>query len=317
MVTVFLGAGFSVVGGVPLASCLFDRKPEVDRVTRRRLVERVHRGWNAWTETGGGQPEEYLAYLSRRGSTSWAEAVWYVGLSVALATARVEHVGAGLTVTRHNVNRTTGIPCHEAFWSLIFRRTWQVAVVTTNCDILAERGLRHEPRPRVPRPGFRYGFGTERLAGGGYPSYAHIQAIRIAGHVPLLKLHGSVSWSLREGQRVRYHDCRPAVRGDPAIVAPATTKEVPPALEPIWAAARTALSSSSLWLVVGYSLPHYDLLVRERLFDASQHGPGVHVFDPDETAAQRWKACTARGLVYHHPGLPEGLQALGSLMDGA
>src|SRR3990172_7097413 len=257
MVTVFFGAGFSVAGGVPLASQLFDRKPVVDRVTRQNLVERVHVGWASWQAKHKGQPEEYLAFLKQTGDRRWTEAVWYVGLLIALATARVELVGSQPVVTRHNLNRTTGIKIHEDFWSTIFHLTQEVTVITTNYDILPERGIRHEPRPRVPRPGFNYEDGPEQLLGGGYPSYTHIQKIEAKGTVPLLKLHGSVSWSLRDGKLLRYHDCRPALRGDPAIVAPVTTKELPPAFEPIWEKARLALSSSNVWIIVGYSLPEY------------------------------------------------------------
>jgi hypothetical protein len=42
---IFLGAGFSFIAGVPLASQLFDRRPEVDRITRQKLVERVLERW--------------------------------------------------------------------------------------------------------------------------------------------------------------------------------------------------------------------------------------------------------------------------------
>jgi hypothetical protein len=51
------------------------------------------------------------------------------------------------------------------------------------------------------------------LTGGGYPSYTHIQKIRVTGTVPLLKLHGSVSWSVQGQSLVRYHDCRPVING--------------------------------------------------------------------------------------------------------
>lgn len=43
MITVFLGAGFSGLGGVPLASQLFDEQPQVDTISRQALVSRVLR----------------------------------------------------------------------------------------------------------------------------------------------------------------------------------------------------------------------------------------------------------------------------------
>jgi hypothetical protein len=312
-VSVFLGAGFSVLGGVPLARQLFDAETRVDRITRQRLVARVLQAWTDWRDQTHGQPEEYLAELQLRGGRAWSDAVWYVGLTIALRMGRVEDVGLIPTITRHNVARTTGISEHEQFWSAIFRRCQDVVVVTTNYDLLAERGLRHRPRPRVPRPGFHYGFGPEKLSGGGYPSYAHIQRISIAGHVPLLKLHGSISWSVERGALVKYHDCRPAIRGDAAIVAPVTSKTLPWYLERTWQLAGQLLAESNIWVVVGYSLPPYDQLIRE-LLASSYRGQVVHVFDPDTLVGHRFRSVLAGSAVTMHGGLPDGLSELGRII---
>jgi len=193
MIAFFLGAGFASLGGVPLAGKLFNEKPEVDRITRRKLVDRVLRLWTSWRVERGGTPEEYLGHLQELGGPEWQDAVWYVSLAIALKMGRLQNVGGKATITRHNLDRTSGIAAHEAWWSCIFRRTAAICVLTTNYDILAERGLRNVPRPKVPRPGFHYGEGMEHLRGGGYPSYAHIQTIDTMGRVPLLKLHGSIS----------------------------------------------------------------------------------------------------------------------------
>ena len=220
MLTVFLGAGFSVPGHVPLASQLFDQELRVDVISRQRLLERVLNGWTDWHAKKKGTPEEYLAVLESQGGSEWRDATWYVALVIALHMGSVELIGLKPTIVRHNLNRTSGVSAHEAFWTCIFKRTSDVTVLTTNYDILAERGLRPSERPRIPRPGFHYGRGPEQLEGGGYPSYAHIQRISVEGKIPLLKLHGSISWSVKNNQLVRYHDCRPAIRGDAAIVAP-------------------------------------------------------------------------------------------------
>ncbi len=316
MIAVFLGSGFSHVAGVPLASDLFGYEPDVDKITRQRLVERVHTAWSQWQEQHGGQPEEYLAFLQEAGGPSWVNAVWYVSLVIALEMGTVEFVGMNRTITRHNINRTTQVEALEQFWSDIFRQTIDVGVVTTNYDILPERGLRHEPRPRVPRPGFHYGNGTEQLAGGGYPSYAHIQKISVSGTVPLLKLHGSVSWSIRDGQLVHYHDCRPAIRGDAAIVAPVTTKTLPKYLASTWDYAAQVLSSAQTWIVVGYSLPEYDHLVRDLLSHNSHHGPGVHIFDPNQEVASRYRDLLPTSTVEWHPGFPEGVADVPKVVAG-
>jgi hypothetical protein len=315
MISIFLGAGFSYVGYVPLASQLFNEEPEVDRISRQRLVGRVLKGWEAWNQKHGGAPEEYLAFLQTHGGRSWLDAVWYVALVIALKMGNLEYVGMKPTITRHNINRTSQVPIHETFWSTIFKRTNDVTVLTTNYDILAERGLRYMPRPRVHRPGFHYGFGVEALAGGGYPSYSHIQKIAVSGNVPLLKLHGSVSWSYREGKLIRYHDCRPAIRGDAAIVAPVTQKTLPEYLQPFWHRAADALASSNIWIFVGYSLPEYDRLIRDLLWENRKHNPTVHVFDPDPNISLRYSDLLPSASVVAHPGFPSGLNDLESIVS--
>lgn len=314
MLAVFLGAGFSRVGGVPLASELFDTRPEVDRITRRRLVESVVSAWELWHTTHGGTPEEYLAVLQQRGGRTWHDAVWFVGLAITLRLGRVRAVGTKPTIVGHNIDRTTQVPAHEQFWSTVFRCTSDVVVVTTNYDVLPERGLRHRPRPRVPRPGFNYGSGPEQLQGGGYPSYSHIQRIVASGSVPLLKLHGSVSWAVRKGGLVHYHDCRPAIRGDATILAPVVNKSIPSYLQPTWDLAAGFLAAANTWVVVGYSLPAYDRAVRDLLRGNAAEGLTVHVFDPDDAVPGRFVELLEPALVHPHPGLPEGLAQLGAVM---
>jgi hypothetical protein len=306
-VVVFLGAGFSYVAGVPLAAHLFDVEPTVDRITRQRLVERVQRGWRRWHDACRGSPEEYLAELEGTGGPEWRDAVWYVGLVVALQMGRLQRVGFQdqLTVTRQNIDRTTQNQIHESFWTAIFRSTSAVTVITTNYDVLAERGLRIIPRPRVPRPGFHYGFGEEYLAGGGYPSFSHIRRIVTEGSIPLLKLHGSVSWSIRDGRLVKYHDCRPAIGGDALLVAPVRGKRPPEVLLPTWELARTALANASVVISVGYSLPTYDDLVCE-LLAATAHDASFHLLDPDPAIGDRYRDKLNRNIV-QHAGLPDAL----------
>lgn len=309
---IFLGAGFSSVAGVPLAAQLFRDEPEVDRITRRRLVRAVRSRWLAWRQRTNGAPEEYLAELEAEGGQAWREAVWYASLAIALPMGELRRIGSQphLTVTEQNLDRRSA-PIHEEFWTAIFTRTTAVTVVTTNYDVLAERGMRHQPRPRAGRPGFNYGVGDQHLAGGGYPSYAHIQRIVACGHVPLLKLHGSVSWAEKGGQLVRYHDCRPAIRGDAVVVAPVRGKRPPALLEPVWQQARVAITKADQVLVVGYSLPEYDDQVIE-LLRSSPRTCRYHIFDPAPALADKYERLLDRPAV-QHSGLPEGIQELGFL----
>jgi hypothetical protein len=314
MITVFAGAGFSRLAGVPLASQLFDSEPEVDRISRQRLVERVVQRWLDWQATENGTPEQYLAFLEKQTSREWLDAVWFVSLRIALEMGRVEVVGMQPTVTRHNIDRTTGVAAHEQFWHTLFRMADDVTVITTNYDILCERGLRIKPRPRIRLPGFNYGSGREILAGGGYPSYSHIVKVACEGRVPVYKLHGSVSWSVKDGTLIKYHDCRPAIRGDAAIIAPVTNKAIPAVFKSIWQSAGLALRTTSTLLVVGYSLPEYDVAVRDLLKHNLGPHAQVHVFDPQPTIAERYKVLLPGIVVTAQPGFPEGIEHLARLL---
>ncbi len=314
MITIFLGAGFSRIAGIPLASQLFEERPNVDKITRKKLVAQVVSSWENWYNQTKGTSEQFLAYLEKQGSTEWRQAVWYVALAITIPLASVEYVGAIPTIIRHNINRTTNDATHENFWTTIFKKTEDVTVITTNYDILAERGLRHEPRPRIHRPGFNYGCGEENLIGGGYPSYTHIRPIRISGKVPLIKLHGSISWAVKNGKLIHYHDCRPAIRGDAAILAPITEKEPPSFLQTQWDQASKALSASNKWIIVGYSLPFYDLAIQKLFLDNSNHKPEIHLFDPNNNVAKSFAKLLPDLLIKEHEGLPNGISELDSML---
>lgn len=287
MISVFLGAGFSFIGGVPLASRLFDEQPLVDDVvSRQRLVGRVLDGWGNWHRRTGRTPEEYLVHLKESSSRRWDDAVWYVALVVTLGMPGVGVDGQKPTIMRHTLNRTPRIAAHENFWTAIFKETADVCVLTTNYDILAERGLRMKPRPSLPRPGFHYEDGPEQLKGRGFPVYRSKPPIT-EGTVPLLKLHGSVSWSFSGNGIDRYHDCRPAIRGDAAIIAPVPEKNIPSVFRPIWDRAATALAKSDIWIVVGYSFPEYDEAINKLFRSSANCATQVHIIDPNPEVSKK------------------------------
>jgi len=138
--------------------------------------------------------------------------------------------------------------------------------------------------------------------------------VAATGSVPLLKLHGSVSWSERDGRLVPYHDCRPAIRGDALLVAPVQGKQPPESLQPIWDLARAALATARLVVCVGYSLPPYDDQVRDLLAAAAQDAR-IHVFDRNQRMAEHYSRQLDRAIV-QHTGLPDGLLDLEALCDG-
>lgn len=312
MITIFLGAGFSALGGVPLASQLFDIQPYADTVSRVNLLENVQYGWRNWHARTGGTPEQYLAHLEKNAfQKQWHDAVWYVALAVTLRMPRVKIVPVSFKrikrVIGHTLVNTSGVALHESFWKAVFCQTRDVSVLTTNYDILIERGLRLVPRPTLPRPGFYYGESPERhqLEGRGYPGFFSSKPPETKGTVPLFKLHGSVSWALSGDEIVKYRDCRPAIRGDAAIIAPTREKDVSSAFQAIWNQAAKALAQSDVWIVVGYSFPEYDEAINELFYSNAFHQPRIHILNPDPNVAYQARTLFPRSKIHVHGGLPD------------
>lgn len=219
------------------------------------------------------------------------------------------------TIIGHALNLANRIDEHEIFWTTIFSRTTDVCVITTNYDILVERGLRLTPRTRLPRPGFNYGSGREHLLGRGYPAVFRSRPPIVDGTVPVLKLHGSVSWSVSENRLNRYHDCRPAIRGDAAIIAPVTEKSIPSTFRTIWDHAASALAKSETWIIVGYSFPEYDKAVNGIFQSNASHRPRAHILNPDPSAVARARALLPDINVCSHDGIPNALDDLRRIVE--
>ena len=315
MVTVFLGAGFSALGGVPLASQLFNERPQADVISRENLIERVLNGWEYWNRRTGGTPEQYLSYLEKDTGRQWFDAVWYIALTVVLQMPRVSIKGVKPRVSHHTLHLTSGVSVHELFWTTIFRERTDIAVLTTNYDILAERGLRLTPRLTIPRPGFHYGSGSTELKGRGYPGvFRRDRPPNTRGSIPLLKLHGSVSWAIDKGSLEFYHDCRPAIRGDAAIIAPVIEKDISKSFSEIWSKAAYMLTLSEIWVIVGYSFPEYDMAINNLFWSNSSHKPRVHVLNLDPGVLTRVQTILPHCEAYYHEGLPNAIRELPSVL---
>ena len=106
-----------------------------------------------------------------------------------------------------------------------------------------------------------------------------------------------------------YPDVRAAfVRGGTAaIVPPLPEKQTPPWLELVWTKAEEALAGAEGWIVVGYSLPEYDLAIQQLLTRAAaaETVRDVVLHDPFAAAlASRWQLLRADLTVEERPGLP-------------
>lgn len=326
---IVLGAGFSFVAGLPLARDLLDSSVYV---ASRSADRRFGAVWRSWENFLGSHPdhgpEQFLTELYRQLPNSGVPWEWAVELVAAtLATPR----GRDVRVVRNvrysgRITKPLQVPEHTAFWDTVLTGTRVRAVVTTNYDLLAERGLRHRPLKRKPRPGLFYGGlpQPQRLKGLAQP-WTVLKPERIVtleGTVPLFKLHGSLNWAKERGRLVMYQDMRAAFRfgSDAMIIPPLAEKETPKWLLAIWNAAESALASCRCWIVCGYSLPSYDIALRQFFRRAAQGSDPqtVYILDPQAAALKPlWEDIAPGADLVCLPGLPAGLPELQSrLLEG-
>jgi hypothetical protein len=132
--------------------------------------------------------------------------------------------------------------------------------------------------------------------------------------VPLMKVHGSLNWIVRVGEISIYQDARAAFRrgGDAAIVPPMPEKEIPTWLHPVWTEAERYLAHADCWVVCGYSLPQYDMAMREMLSRAAVgKRKTLFLLDPvSEQLRPRWQEVAPQAEIGCLLGLPAGTAQL-------
>ncbi len=195
-VTFLLGAGFSYVAGCPLARNLFDDLPEQVATTQKKVAETVVRAWRDWARDNPcSAADEFIreVYQKRylwKYRLYWGELLEFLSLTLARPFVDWKTVSGRLTARNHDIYAATIGPAHDLFWNSVFEHLEPgglQAVITTNYDILAERGLRPRPTPRRKRPGFNYGIPGETIIGRrGYPISGYKTLYQLTGSVPLL-----------------------------------------------------------------------------------------------------------------------------------
>lgn len=205
--------------------------------------------------------------------------------------------------------RASSCAAHIGLISELLQRFELTGAVTTNYDVTAEQAL--GAIPRSDRPGFNYGRMPAAYHAPNSPfARERNEYRRPSGSVGMSKLHGSLNWSLDpEGNIIVYCDLRAAFRkgGTAAIIPPLPEKQVPHWLGQVWEDAFEVLSKADTWIVVGYSLPVYDIEVR-RLFKAASHRHRIEVFDPNAASvAESFSEVAPKASFELHDGLPNGL----------
>jgi len=348
-----LGAGYSHVAGLPLAKDLLatEAVPLSDAAAGRfRAVWDDFAAWRQFNPSR--EAEEYLTELyhaprsqtwpTRRTPISNLESDDLPLLRAAgirITRTRVpfswatELIAAVIATPRgpdraptswRYAPRVTFPPycgAHVAFWLEVTALFESVSALTTNYDFLVERALRHRPMKRGFGPACHYGGlpTPQVLRGSQLPWRPGSTSIAMEGPIPVYKLHGSLNWCWRGSRLGLYQDARPVFRhgGEAAIVPPIREKDVPMWLEPVWRSAEEALSGAEVWIVCGYSLPHYDTAIHDLLQRAAR-GKLHHIFVLDpyaSTVALAYGSLAPDAEVHRLPGLPDGTECLRGALE--
>lgn len=323
---VILGAGFSYVGGLPLARDLFDPSAPIPQPRSKLALEKYKNvRWafaNAQANDPGLTAERWLAQLYAErdnplqpmfSGVNWNDAVRYaLARLVPLPKGSNSHYYYGIgTYCCHSI--------HRRFWERLEQEFSVKYIVTMNYDILVEQALHDIASPHRTSPRCRYG------------GFQHVQVVRKMTNVVtkadelmqlgddfvLYKLHGSVNWAWEpHSPTLKIHqDVRAVFRADnkygvPAIVPPIPEKHMPPEFGQVWDEAQRVLSQTPMWIVCGYSLPDYDEALRKFFGGILWSRPTTTLFilDPDSNrVAGKWNALASNCKVVPLAGLPDAL----------
>lgn len=322
--TVFLGAGWSRVAGLPLARDLIGGPIAASSAEAEKRLLAVLQAYETWrSRNPTGNSELFLRHCYNHKPQSligedrktldfvpWPWAAEFVQARLATPHAMDRRSSASLRYGQRIIHRTY-CGTHTQFW-LDTQHCYDLhAVITTNYDILVERSLRHREMRRPPLPGFHYGGLPAQAAKGQREPWTVLRPndrVIPSGRVPLFKLHGSLSWSIERGDIAVYQDLRAAFRGGgtAAIVPPLLAKQTPEWLAPIWEGSADALAQSDVWVIVGYSLPDYDAAVRALLRDAADNARlrEIRIHDPNAAALRgAWRGVAPDAEIAALPGL--------------
>lgn len=250
MIAAFLGAGFSRwAADLPLASELFDFKIRNRNERESRWVEEVRKEWSNWSSRNPqGYVEEFIGTALQFPQVRRRRVIWYITrrLSDPFICELMGGRTATYAVNEKRLAQLPGVIRAQKFLVKILLNS--CGIVTSNYDLLVEYALttRH----------FNYGMPGEQLYGRGpnylFPGFgAHP---KIAGRLPLAKLHGSLSWDVDK----RYTDGRRGLSGEALIIPPHPEKVAPIELKAVWELGEKIISKANMLVVFGFAFNEYD-----------------------------------------------------------
>jgi hypothetical protein len=245
-----LGAGFSKwAAGLPIASQLFDFRIRVRHARERSRLESIKHRWREYvSQHSADTAEQFIGAMISANARDARAVKWYV--TRRLSDPFIDSVMGGtqaLMIDDSRAANIRGVIRARQFLQHVCEVPIN-GIVTPNYDLLVEHALGTSAFHYGERGEILYGRGKDR----GFPWRGAWPIL--TGHIPLAKIHGSVSWD----DTTRYTDGRAGVNGDALIVAPHGGKSLPIALRPVWTTARSILRSASRVLVFGFAFNPYD-----------------------------------------------------------
>ena len=157
--TIFLGAGFSRIAGLPLTSELFKSDIYAPSPSALSRIEKVLGTWEKWhKENPEENAEQFIGHIFDLSKSSSSPIPWkWVVEVIAASIATPRGPDAGSYNRRYAGRITSPIKCreHQLFWKIV-NKVHIRGVISTNYDIVIERGLtrrRQHPLPaRWRRP---------------------------------------------------------------------------------------------------------------------------------------------------------------------
>lgn len=182
---------------------------------------------------------------------------------------------------RHSVAAQRMPRYYSDFAQSMEKRGKRYSVITFNYDMVLENAIIRE------LGSVDYGFGPIR----GLKDFTDPDAVKV------IKLHGSLNWlrcplcgNLEISKQPVAHVFRREVCGsrcnglkEPVIVPPVQNKEeyLGPRNE-VWSNARRTLSKADRLIVIGYSLPDFDVAARQLLANSLVDGPSLEIVNRNQ-----------------------------------
>jgi hypothetical protein len=297
----FLGAGFSAwAAQLPVVSGLFDLAISIHgprEASRLDRVARIKDEWDRRNPRAGN--ERFVAYALTLADPERDLVLWYVARR--LSDPFIWYAGRRrypYPIDDANRDRHPGVRAAASFLQPFWN--WEISgAVTTNYDLLVEFAV----GSRL----FNYGMVGEQLLGRG--RWQGLGGpVSLFGHVPVAKLHGSISWGM---DGTKYAEGRRGLTGGSLIVAPVPEKTPPPQLASVWALAERILRGADRLLVFGFAFNPYDEAVLNLLRAGGTGLRDVLVVNRSDVTPQA-KALWPRAHIQWSGPPPGGATAIGA-----